>query len=124
MKERRNSPRIAITLDSHLRVLSLSSQPNSAGQEFKGQITNLSASGACTSLQGKLESSDVVAMQFCLPHRDSPVKVYAEMVWSEPANTAEIRVGLRFLAIRDFDAALIANLNQTPHISHLVAATH
>jgi hypothetical protein len=45
-------------------------------------------------------------------------------VWSEPANTAEIRVGLRFLAIRDFDAALIANLNQTPHISHLVAATH
>ncbi len=124
MKERRQSTRVAITLESNLRVLSLGSKPDSAGQELKGQIINLSASGVCASLQGKLESSDVVAMQFCLPHRDSPVKVYAEMVWSEPSDTATLRVGLRFLAIRDFDAALIASLDQTPHINHLLASAH
>ena len=124
MKERRQHARMPIALESNLRVLSLGAKPDSGSQEIKGQIINLSTSGACASVEGKLDSSDVVAMQFCLPHRESPVKVYAEMVWSEPGPASAIRVGLRFLAIRDFDAALISALNQTPHINHLMAAAH
>jgi len=124
MKERRQHARMPIAIDSSLRVLTLGSKPDASSKEIKGQIINLSTSGACASVDGKLDSSDVVAMQFCLPHRESPVKVYAEMVWSEPSTASAIRVGLRFLAIRDFDAALISALNQTPHINHLMTAAH
>ena len=122
MDERRHYPRIPLQLQSNMRVLSAEPKRDQAAPEMKASIVNLSCGGACVSITRPLEPSDVVEMQFSLPQRETPVKVYAEMVWSEPVVNAQQLVGFRFLAIRDSDVSLIAKLNQASMLNQLVTS--
>jgi hypothetical protein len=110
-EERRRHPRIPISLPFSLRVLSLGSDKSAAltGEQVKMQ--NLSSGGACVLLPQRIAASDVVEMQISVPERESPIKVYAELVWAEDTADRKQRIGMRFMAIRDADAAVIEKLN-------------
>jgi hypothetical protein len=95
-----------------MRILAAEPGTGTGATELSGSIVNLSCSGACVTLPRPIDSSDVIEMQFSLPERELPVKVYAEMVWAENSNNAQATVGFHFLAIRDSDALLIKKMEQ------------
>jgi hypothetical protein len=83
------------------------------GEEYSGQITNLSRGGASLEIKGgKVQPGDVLRLTIKRPESSQTFKINAEVVWSEnDGKEAEIKkAGLRFMNNGDLYRTLLQHL--------------
>ncbi len=75
--------------------------------ENQSQTLDTSLGGICVSQSGNLKPGNILNLKLILPNCDDVITAFADVVWAN-----EILAGLKFLAVKDKDIAL---LNQQIH---------
>jgi len=95
-RNRREFPRLDARVDVSMTFLA---DQETIRQDFRS--TNLSLGGICMQTTQVVEQGSFVAIELNLPGGEEPADLFAEVVWSRPADDDSYLLGLRFIASSD-----------------------